>query len=75
MKFETEVHTLSQYLSLVIHSRNLSLRDVAPQVDMSVATLSRITRGANFEQKWIVPIAKWCELTPLELWDLLEQKR
>jgi hypothetical protein len=64
--------TIGEVLLFTMQRRKQTLRDVAPEIGCCAATLSRLTRGKECEARWLVPIAKWCELGAQELWDLLE---
>ena len=72
MKIELEVKTLGEYLKYKMVERKVSYHDIAPEIGMSIATLSRILHNGAFEIKWIIPLAKWCGLSTDQLWDLLE---
>lgn len=72
MKVELEVKTLGEYLKYKLVERKLSYRDAAPEIGMSISTLSRILHNRAFEVKWIIPLANWCKLSPSCLWKLLE---
>jgi len=72
MKVELDIATLGEYLNYKMQEKRLSYRDVAPELKMNTATLSRIVNGKGFGLRWVIPIAKWCKLTPTQLWELLE---
>lgn len=73
-----QIHNLGELLAFTMKERGLGVREVAKALEISAATVSRITRGGNFQAKAIIPIAQWCALNKYEdaeeLWDLLEPK-
>jgi len=73
MKVTIDITTIGDYLKLKMQERNKGVRDVALEIGMSPATVSRITTGHNFNLCWLIPLAKWCNLNPQELWDLLSK--
>ena len=72
MKKEMEIRTLGEYLKYRMFITNSSLKDVENATGLAHATLFRIYNGYGFKLKWIIPVAKWCELSPDTLWVLLE---
>ena len=73
MKVEIEIKTLSDMVFFKMHDERLGVREVARAVGTSAATISRISTGHPMHVKHVIPIAKWLELSPKQLWDFLEQ--
>jgi len=69
-----QINSLGDLLFATMNERRKGIREVARAVGMSPATVSRITSGAGFELKWIIPIAKWCGINAQQLWELLERE-
>ena len=74
MKVEMEATNIKQYLYSLMLSKGLSHQDLAPQLGMDMNECHHIINGKSLPIKWIIPIAEWCKLTPLQLWDLLKQE-
>lgn len=71
MKVELEIKTFGDYFRWQMQQRNVSTRDVANDLEMNPSTVWRIASGQKFDLKWLIRIAQWCNLTPVNLWDLL----
>jgi len=71
MKVIVDIVTVGDYLKFKMRERSKGVRDVALEIGISSATVSRITNGHNFNLSSLIPIAKWCDLGPQELWNLL----
>ena len=71
-----QINSLGELLAFTMKERKLGVRDVAQALDISAATVSRISRGGGFQSKLIIPLAKWCGFNEYEdaeeLWHLLE---
>jgi transcriptional regulator with XRE-family HTH domain len=50
---------LGQMLSLYRTARQWTVRDVAPQIGISIATLSRIERGNTMDAESMLKIWSW----------------
>lgn len=72
MKVELEIKSFGQYFRYKMQERKTSTRGVAEELCMNPSTIWRIASDYNFALKWIIPVAKWCGLSPKQLWDLLE---
>ena len=73
MKVEMEVETLGELLSLKMLQASYGVREAGRAMNISPATVSRISNGHSMALRHIIPVAQWCELTPQELWNFLEQ--
>jgi transcriptional regulator with XRE-family HTH domain len=71
---EYEVNTLGEYLLFTMRQRGLSTRAVAKELKLAPSTLWRISTNRPFRINSIIPVAKWCGITPDLLWQLLEGK-
>ncbi len=75
MKLELEIKTIGEYFRYKMQERGVSTRQVAEELIMNPSTIWRIASGMNFDLKWLLPVAKWCELNPMQLWELLEESK
>lgn len=69
---ETSFKTLGEVFRYQIAMSRLNAKEVAEEIGISPSTISRIINGKVFWPRCIIPIARWCRLTPQELWILLE---
>lgn len=72
MKVEVDINTFGQYFRWKMQERQVSTREVATELRMTPSTIWRIASGYPFNLKWLISIAKWCDLNPDQLWELLE---
>ena len=74
MQKTIQINTLSECLYWRMVEQHVQAKDVAALVGCAPSTISHITsgNGTGLHRQWIIPIARWCELTPDELWTLLE---
>ena len=72
MKVELELKTLGDMLYFKMRSERVSGVEVAKSTGLSTSTISRVSNGKTMHVGHVIPIAKWLELTPQELWDFLE---
>ncbi len=73
MKVELDIKTLGGMLFFKMRSERVSGVEVAKVTGLSTSTISRVSNGKTMAVEHVIPIAKWLELTPQQLWDFLEE--
>ena len=74
MKRTTEIKTLRAALAWEIKDRRVNQQEAAKDIGVSQSTLCRFLQGQGIRYESIIPIAQWCDLTPVELWDLMAEE-
>jgi len=70
------IHTMGELLKYTLFDRNMSQARAAEEIGAGVseATISRMIQEKGFWVRAIIPVAKWCNISPEELWALLERE-
>ena len=74
MDVRISVNSLGELLYATAAERHMSGRAAAKAIGLTIPTYSRIVNGGVFRLEWVLPIARWCGLTPQQLWDLLDKQ-
>ena len=72
MIISSEAKTLNEVLRLTMQKRRYETKETAKEIGVSASTISRFVHGSSCAMNNIIPIARWCGLTPNELWGLLD---
>ena len=74
MKRTTELKTLRAVLAWQINDRRVTQQEAAKDINIKGSTLCRFLQGQGIRYESIIPIARWCGLTPAGLWDLMAEE-